>query len=149
LTVDQVTERLAVKKIRTTTSPYKKSYARVAAGIMNSPDDIDTVLREIRNLSTGGVMGKIWVHVVPGARENAVMGMHGDAVRIRIAARARDGAANAELSRFIAATLRVAHRAVEITAGLASRRKRLSVDGVDSGEIARALLATGQSRDRV
>ncbi len=50
LTVDQVTERLAAKKIRTTTSPYKKSYARVAAGIMNSPDDIDTVLRAIREL---------------------------------------------------------------------------------------------------
>jgi len=50
LTVDQVTQRLAAKKIRTTTSPYKTSYARVAAGVMNSPADIETVLREIRAL---------------------------------------------------------------------------------------------------
>jgi len=46
-----VVRRLAAKNIRTTTSPYKISYARVAAGIMNFPEEIDTVLREIRALS--------------------------------------------------------------------------------------------------
>ena len=46
----QVVGRLAEKKIRTTTSPYKVSYARVSAGIMNKPEEIDLVLREIRAL---------------------------------------------------------------------------------------------------
>ena len=50
LTPGQVVARLAEKKIRTTTSPYKVSYARVSAGVMNKPDEVDMVLREIRAL---------------------------------------------------------------------------------------------------
>ena len=51
LTPGQVVARLAEKKIRTTTSPYKVSYARVSAGIMNKPEEIELVLREIRALA--------------------------------------------------------------------------------------------------
>ena len=51
LTPGQVVARLAEKKIRTTTSPYKVSYARVSGGIMNRPDEIESVLREIRALA--------------------------------------------------------------------------------------------------
>ena len=48
---DAVAERLSAKNIRTNSSPYKVSYARVGAGIMNFPDEIDAVLREIRALT--------------------------------------------------------------------------------------------------
>jgi isopenicillin-N epimerase len=51
LTPEQITERLAAKRIRTNASPYKVSYARVSAGIMNTPQDIDAVLRAIRALA--------------------------------------------------------------------------------------------------
>jgi selenocysteine lyase/cysteine desulfurase len=51
LTAERVTQRLAEQKIRTSDSPYKTSYARVAAGIMNSPEDVDTALRAIRTLA--------------------------------------------------------------------------------------------------
>ena len=47
---ETVATRLAARKIRTNSSPYKVSYARVAAGVMNFPEDIDSVLREIRTL---------------------------------------------------------------------------------------------------
>ena len=50
-TPGQVVARLAEKKIRTTTSPYKVTYARVSAGIMNTPEEIELVLREIRTLA--------------------------------------------------------------------------------------------------
>ena len=50
VTPDQVVARLAQKRFRTTTSPYKVSYARVSAGIMNMPDEVDAVLRAIREL---------------------------------------------------------------------------------------------------
>lgn len=53
LTPAQVVGRLAETKIRTTTSPYRVSYARVCGGIMNKPEDIDLVLREIRTLAGG------------------------------------------------------------------------------------------------
>jgi selenocysteine lyase/cysteine desulfurase len=49
---EQVANRLADKHIRTSGSPYKVSYARVAAGIMNVPDEIERVLREVRALVT-------------------------------------------------------------------------------------------------
>jgi len=51
LKADEVERRLAEKKIRTSSSPYKVSYARVAAGIMNFPEEIDRVLREIRAMA--------------------------------------------------------------------------------------------------
>jgi selenocysteine lyase/cysteine desulfurase len=53
LTPAQVVARLAEKKIRTTTSPYRVSYARVCGGIINKPEEIDLVLREIRTLAGG------------------------------------------------------------------------------------------------
>ena len=48
---EDVANRLADKRIRTSSSPYKVSYARVAAGIMNVPEEIEKVLREIRALT--------------------------------------------------------------------------------------------------
>ena len=51
LTAEDVATRLAARRIRTSSSPYKTSYARVAAGIMNTPEEIDTVLKEIRALA--------------------------------------------------------------------------------------------------
>lgn len=57
LAPEAVVHRLAAKNIRTTTSPYKVSYARVACGVMNFPEEIETVLREIRALSTSASKG--------------------------------------------------------------------------------------------
>ena len=48
---EEIVNRLAGNRIRTSSSPYKVSYARVAAGIMNFPEEIETVLREIRALT--------------------------------------------------------------------------------------------------
>lgn len=47
---DQVVAKLAQKRFRTTTSPYKVSYARVSAGVMNTPEEVDAVLRAIGEL---------------------------------------------------------------------------------------------------
>ncbi|MGH7529783.1 MAG: DUF167 domain-containing protein [Gemmatimonadales bacterium] len=82
---------------------------------------------------------RLTVHVVPRAAETAVAGRHGDAVRIRVAAAPADGAANDELVRFLAERLGVPRRAVAIAAGDTSRRKRLTIDGLDSAEVLRRL----------
>ena len=50
LAAERVTERLAERRIRTSHSPYQTSYPRVAAGIMNTPDDVEAVLQAIRAL---------------------------------------------------------------------------------------------------
>jgi uncharacterized protein (TIGR00251 family) len=87
-------------------------------------------------------VGSVALHVVPRARATAVAGVHGDAVRIRVAAPPVDGAANAELVRFVAARLGVPVSAVTIASGAGGRRKTIAVRGVASDEIRRTLLET-------
>lgn len=87
-------------------------------------------------------MGSVVVHVVPRAKQTAVAGTHGDAVRICVAAPPVDGAANAELVRFLADRLRVPRAAVAITAGAGGRRKTVTITGLNAGALRRALLET-------
>jgi uncharacterized protein (TIGR00251 family) len=86
------------------------------------------------------VRATLVVHVVPRARRTAVSGRHGDAIKITLAAPPVDGAANAELVRFVAARLGLAPRAVTIARGAAGRRKILAVEGLDTAAARRALL---------
>ena len=63
------------------------------------------------------------LHVQPGASRTEVAGLHGDALKIRLAAPAVDGRANAALVRYLAECFGVAARAVVIERGETSRRK--------------------------
>lgn len=83
------------------------------------------------------------VHVVPRAARTEVVGRHGDAVKIRLAAPPVDGAANDELVRFLAERLGVARRAVTLRAGTTVRRKTVVVDGVTTPQAEAALLGEG------
>ena len=56
--------------------------------------------------------------------------MHGDALKIRVKAPPVDGAANAELLRFLAKQLGVSRSAVVLARGDSSRSKQLTVDGL-------------------
>jgi uncharacterized protein (TIGR00251 family) len=71
------------------------------------------------------------VRVVPRASRSGVAGMYDGALRVRVAAPPVEGAANEELSRFLARALGVAPSAVEITSGHASKNKRVRVHGAD------------------
>src|SRR5207302_1552695 len=76
---------------------------------------------------------RIVVHVAPRARRTEVAGRHGDGIRVRIAAPPVDGAANAELTRFLAERLGVPRRAVTIVSGAGGRRKIVQVAGPATG----------------
>jgi uncharacterized protein (TIGR00251 family) len=69
------------------------------------------------------------LHVQPGAKRTEVSGLHGERLKIRLAARAVDGAANAALVDFLADALGAARRDVVLESGLTSRQKRVSVAG--------------------
>ena len=71
----------------------------------------------------------IAVHAQPGARRPQLRGMHGQAIKIAISQAAQDGKANAAIIKAIAEALDVSREAVEITAGLTSRQKRVFVIG--------------------
>src|SRR5262249_53507571 len=47
---DVVVERLLEQRIVASTTPYRISYARFACSIVNTPEEVETVLREIRSL---------------------------------------------------------------------------------------------------
>lgn len=67
------------------------------------------------------------LHVQPGAKRTAIAGMHGDAVKLRLAAPAVDGKANRALIAFLAMAFDVPGSQVEIIGGETSRSKRVRV----------------------
>jgi hypothetical protein len=66
--------------------------------------------------------------------------MHGDAVKLRLAAPPVDGAANAELVRFLAERLGVARADVTIVRGATARRKTVRVRSLAADAARRRLL---------
>ena len=68
------------------------------------------------------------LHVQPGASRTEVAGLHGDALRIRLAAPPVDGKANAELVRFLAEAFGVPRRQVTLVRGDTSRLKVVRID---------------------
>jgi uncharacterized protein len=67
------------------------------------------------------------LHVQPGARRTEFAGEHDGRLKVRLAARAVDGAANAALIEFLSEKFGVPRRNVTIEQGLRSRRKRVSI----------------------
>ena len=70
------------------------------------------------------------LHVQPGARRSEFAGEHGGRIKLRLAAPALEGKANAALIEFLAAHYGVPRRNVRIAAGIKSRRKRVVIEGV-------------------
>ena len=68
--------------------------------------------------------------------------MHGNALKVRLAAPPVDGAANDALVALLADELAVARRAVRIVAGASSRSKTVEVDGIDSDLVERLAART-------
>ena len=71
------------------------------------------------------------LHIQPGAKKTEVVGLHGEALKIRLAAPPVDGKANACLIGFLADRLGVAKSSVRLVSGESSRAKRVRIDGVD------------------
>jgi uncharacterized protein len=69
----------------------------------------------------------ISIHAQPGARRTEVAGLHGDALKIRVAAPALEDRANAALVDFIAGKLGVGRRDVALLSGAKSREKRFEI----------------------
>ena len=85
----------------------------------------------------GGVM--LTVHAQPNARRTEIVGRHGDAVKIRVAAPPTDDRANEALVAFVADVFGVRSGAVTVRSGGSSRHKRLRIDGLDLATATRLL----------
>jgi uncharacterized protein (TIGR00251 family) len=79
------------------------------------------------------------VRIQPRSSRDEIVGLHGDALKIRLTAPPVEGKANQALTKFLAKRLRVPPSDVEILTGHTSRQKRVRVSGVSSAAV-RALL---------
>ena len=89
---------------------------------------MDRGLTWLRYNAAAGLLS-VNVHVQPNARNNAISGMHGDALKIRIAAPATDSKANTALVAFLSKKLGIPKSAIAIRHGASGRRKVLEISG--------------------
>lgn len=76
------------------------------------------------------------LHIQPGAKKTEFAGLHGDALKIRLAAPPVDGKANDALIKFVAETLKLPKSAVNLKNGQTSRRKVLELSGAEAATVA-------------
>ncbi len=81
------------------------------------------------------------VHVVPRSARSHVAGTHGDRLHVKVNAPPVEGAANNVVCATVARALGVSQRQVSIVRGVASRMKRIHVEGMSESEAREALAA--------
>jgi uncharacterized protein (TIGR00251 family) len=93
-------------------------------------------------LIAGGAAVTLRLHIQPGAKKSEIAGLHGEALKIRLAAPPVDGRANACLIAFVADRLGIATSQISMVSGSASRAKRICISGVDPALIRRRFAVT-------
>ena len=88
------------------------------------------------------------VQVQPGARRTEVVGLHGGALKVRVAAPPEGGRATAACLAALAAHFGVPVRQVVLLQGAASRRKLVQVTGGDPAVLARCAPAVQPAEGR-
>jgi len=79
---------------------------------------------------------------VPRASRSAIAGLHGERLRVTLAAPPVGGAANAELVALLARQLGRPRRDVEIARGESSRQKTVALRGLTVAQVRAALQAS-------
>lgn len=79
------------------------------------------------------------LHIQPGAKTSGVVGAHGDALKIRLAAPPVDGRANALLLAFLATTLDIPKSRITLLRGASGRAKCLRITAMSSAAVAQRL----------
>ncbi|HEY1368372.1 MAG TPA: DUF167 domain-containing protein [Gaiellaceae bacterium] len=92
---------------------------------------------------------RLRLRVSPGAARSGIVGRHGDAWKVRVAAPPEDGRANEAVLRLLAEQLSLPRTAVTLVSGHGTRDKIVELDGVGPALIERRLTsATAPDRGR-
>lgn len=86
---------------------------------------------------------RVTIRVSPGAARNRVGGSHGDALVVRVTARAVEGQATEAALAAVAEAFGVRRRHVTLVSGTTSRTKLIDVDGAEPGRLAALRDRTG------
>jgi uncharacterized protein len=79
------------------------------------------------------------LRVQPGAGREAVVGTHGDALKVRVVAQPESGRANDAVLSLLGRILGVDRSALTITFGETGRRKRVKIAGMEAAELEKRL----------
>ncbi len=82
---------------------------------------------------------RLRIYVQPGASRNQIVGVHGEALKIKIKAPPEGGRANLELVSFLAKSLTLPKRALRLSSGLTSRSKVIEIEGATGEFVAQRL----------
>lgn len=83
---------------------------------------------------------KLAIHVQPRASRNAIVGWHGEALKVALTAPPVDGAANAALISLLAEAFDLKRSQVRLLHGDSSRQKLVELD-IDEGQLRATLPA--------
>lgn len=75
------------------------------------------------------------LYVQPRASRNKVVGLHDDALKVKLTAPPVDGAANRECTAFLGKLCKLPKSSVMLIAGESSRHKRFLLAGVDASHV--------------
>jgi uncharacterized protein (TIGR00251 family) len=89
---------------------------------------------------------RLRLRVVPGAERPGIVGRHGDAWKIRVAAAPERGAANDAVVELLAAVLGIRPREITLVSGHSSRDKIVELTALEPDE-AELLLAPANGKD--
>ncbi len=78
---------------------------------------------------------RLSVTLSPRARTSALVGRHGDDLKIKIAAPPAEGLANQALIKFLADLLNIGANRVSLVAGQRGRRKIVKIEGLSETEL--------------
>jgi uncharacterized protein len=93
------------------------------------------------------VSARLRLRVSPGANNAHVVGRHGEAWKVRVAASPEGGRANEAVVRLLAETLSLPRDAVTLVSGHGARDKIVQLTGLDSTQIEQRLSsAAGNER---
>ncbi len=94
---------------------------------------------------TDGVL--LLLHVQPGARQERMLGMHSERLRLSVRAVAEKGRANEAVISLVAAKLQLSRAQISLVRGTTSRLKDVMITGIGIAEIAARLEHGHYGRD--
>ena len=78
---------------------------------------------------------ELMLYVQPRASRNQIVGLHEDALKVKLTAPPVDGAANKECTAFLAKLCKLPKNSVQLVAGDSSRHKRFLLVGIDASNV--------------
>ena len=100
---------------------------------------VQELLPVLKATSDGKVL--LPLHVQPGAKRDAIVGMYGDlALKLATSAPPVDGKANAALKKLLSKWLGIPQSQIELKSGLTGRDKQFVISGLPLAEMANKLI---------